>query len=56
VLKKEMSLIGREGENAVNADLPEDSKEEPEQTVLKVEADAYEQVRSEINEFIRRNK
>jgi hypothetical protein len=58
VLKREMSLIGREGDNAVNADLvnASDVRVEPESTELLVEADAFEQVRHEIEDFIKRNK
>jgi hypothetical protein len=57
VLKREMSLIGKKGDNAVDADLVNatESKVDPETTELLVEADAFEKVKYEINDFIKRN-
>ena len=57
ILESEMRLIGSEGENAIkqSPDLIEDQEEKIVQADLRVDEVAFEEVKSEINDFIKRN-
>lgn len=57
ILESEMRLIGNEGENAIqqSPDLIEDQEEKIVSADLRVDELAFNEVKTEINDFIKRN-